>query len=140
MLDPMPCPYWKVCQQLIKLHVFDLRLELGLDIGDDVLIVDSDTVWAHNVTFVDDHGKITYVEVANADKKCHGGGNQDPVNFTEAITMGPPSNIIQNDKHQATMTPYKSCTRPEYPNSTGSRHIAHREFWTDFVSFDMLMW
>ena len=38
----MPCPYWKACQQLIKLHVFDLVTDLGRNyIGDNILIVDS---------------------------------------------------------------------------------------------------
>ena len=36
------CPYIKVCQQLIKLHVFDLVTDLGKNyIGDNILIVDS---------------------------------------------------------------------------------------------------
>jgi hypothetical protein len=38
----MPCPYWKACQQLIKLHVFELVTELVKRyIGNNVLIVDS---------------------------------------------------------------------------------------------------
>jgi hypothetical protein len=38
----LPCPYWKVCQQLIKLHVFELSAELGHGyLGDNILIVDS---------------------------------------------------------------------------------------------------
>lgn len=39
----MPCPYWKVCQQLIKLHVFELSTELGHEyiLGSNNLIVDS---------------------------------------------------------------------------------------------------
>lgn len=48
--DKYRCPYPKVCQQLIKLHVFDLRTKLGLDyIGDNILIVDSDTVWSRKL-------------------------------------------------------------------------------------------
>jgi hypothetical protein len=40
--NKMPCPYWKVCQQLIKLHVFELSTELGHGyLGDNILIVDS---------------------------------------------------------------------------------------------------
>ena len=38
----MSCPYWTACQQLIKLHVFDLVTDLGKSyIGDNILIVDS---------------------------------------------------------------------------------------------------
>jgi hypothetical protein len=122
----MPCPYWKVCQQLIKLHVFDLRTELGLDISDNILIVDSDTVWARDVTFVNEtNGKATYFEIDQGPSRCDG---LDPVKFTEAITMGPPidPNSTQHNTSQAkTLTPYKSCVRPEYTNSSGLRHIAH---------------
>ena len=42
----MPCPYWKACQQLIKLHVFDLVTDLGRNyIGDNILIVDSGEIY-----------------------------------------------------------------------------------------------
>jgi hypothetical protein len=38
----MPRPYWTVCQQLIKLHVFELVTELDKGyIGNNILIVDS---------------------------------------------------------------------------------------------------
>ena len=38
----MPCPYWTACQQLIKLHVFDIVTDLGTSyIGDNILILDS---------------------------------------------------------------------------------------------------
>ena len=68
------------------------------------------------VSFINpDDGKVTYFEVYNdASKTCNG---NDPVKFTEAITMG--------SSNASTMTPYKSCTRPEYTNATGARHIIH---------------
>ncbi|KAL7541617.1 hypothetical protein ACHAXR_011071 [Thalassiosira sp. AJA248-18] len=120
-----PCPYWKVCQQLFKLHVFDLRTELGLDILDNVLIVDSDTVWAREVSFVNGtSGKVTYFETEQGSPRCNG---NDPVDFTEAITAGPLPLNGQEIQHRLakTLTPFKSCMRPEFSNSSGFRHIAH---------------
>ena len=56
-------------------------------IGDNILIVDSDTVWSCDVTFVNGtDGKVTYIGVDNLTPKCNG---MDPVQFTEAITADP---------------------------------------------------
>eukprot|EP00984_Skeletonema_dohrnii_P002079 scaffold691_cov196-Skeletonema_dohrnii-CCMP3373.AAC.7 len=60
--DRYRCPYIGVCQQLMKLFVFDLGKKLHVDIGTNVLIVDSDTVWSRDVTFVHDDGTVTYFE------------------------------------------------------------------------------
>ena len=127
----MPCPYWKVCQQLFKLHVFDLRTDLGLDMLDNILIVDSDTVWSRDITFVNGtNGKVTYFEIGGGSSSCNG---MDPVNFTEAITMGPPT----KNTTTPTLTPYKSCIRPEYPNATGHRHIVHHMLFQYDVMRDL---
>jgi hypothetical protein len=120
------CPYSKACQQLIKLHVFDLHSHLGLSyLGNNVLIVDSDTVWSADSTFVDIDGRVQYFEAYEKNNKkrksCTG---MDPVLFTEGITMGPTSSKSGSPQH-ATLTPYKACARPEYPNATGARHIVH---------------
>ena len=121
-----PCPYWKACQQLIKLHVFELRTELGLDILDNILIVDSDTVWSREVSFVNEtNGLVTYFEIDGGHPRCDG---MDPINFTEAITAGPlmvKDQEILHHRGTKTITPFKSCVRPQYPNASGYRHIAH---------------
>eukprot|EP00581_Thalassiosira_minuscula_P014576 CAMPEP_0183712858 /NCGR_PEP_ID=MMETSP0737-20130205/7913_1 /TAXON_ID=385413 /ORGANISM="Thalassiosira miniscula, Strain CCMP1093" /LENGTH=378 /DNA_ID=CAMNT_0025941577 /DNA_START=170 /DNA_END=1303 /DNA_ORIENTATION=+ len=121
---PVPCPYWKVCQQLIKMHVFDIRTHLGLDLLDNVLIVDSDTVWARDVSFVNGtNGRATYFEIEEEDPSCRG---LDPIKFTEAMTAGPLGNDQENNNTAAkTLTPFKACRRPEYTNSSGLRHIGH---------------
>lgn len=123
------CPYPQVCQQLIKLYVFDLRTNLGLDyIGDNILIVDSDTVWSRNATFVHPDGRVQYWEATGTydSNDCMG---MDPVKFTEAITMGP------SNSGKATLTPYRACKRPEYPNATGARHIVHHMLF----QYDVMM-
>ncbi|KAL9178808.1 hypothetical protein ACHAXT_003939 [Thalassiosira profunda] len=126
------CPYPSVCQQLIKLNVFDLRTKLGIDIGDNVLIVDSDTVWSRNATFVYPDGRVQYWDArgtAEGGDNCDGA---DPVEFTEAITAGPVSYANVRDigtsrqgPRKPTLSPYKACRRPEYPDATGGRHIVH---------------
>lgn len=141
------CPYVGVCQQLIKLFVFDLRTKLNMDIGDNVLIIDSDTVWSRDVTFIHDNGTVTYFEILNHEDgiDCTG---MDPVAFTEGITMGPPTPVnqissnhttkerIKSDTKQLdTVTPYTACRRAEYPNATGKRHIAHHMLF----QYDVMM-
>ncbi|KAL7533391.1 hypothetical protein ACHAXR_007667 [Thalassiosira sp. AJA248-18] len=131
------CPYHTVYQQLVKLYVFDLRTQLGLDyIGNNILVVDSDTVWSRTVTFVHPDGKVQYYEVGGTYKsetfekgvECMA---MDPVKFTEGITMG---SSLQGPR-KATLTPYKACQRPEYPNATGARHIAHHMLF----QYDVMM-
>ena len=130
------CPYPSVCQQLIKLYVFDLRTKLKVDIGDNVLVVDSDTVWARDATFVHSDGTVTYHEVfgtggtstSTRSKRCTG---MDPVEFTEAITIG----TSLNGPREETMSPYTACLRPEYPNSSGGRHIVHHMLF----QYDVMM-
>lgn len=144
--DKFHCPYHAACQQLIKFHVFDLRSHLGVNVSESVLIIDSDTVWSRDVEFVNpNNGQITYFGY-NERKDCIG---MDPIDFTEAITAGtpptPPESAIfppstpsftktdsmkywrelQDFRTANTATPYKSCLRESYPNSTGVRHIAH---------------
>ena len=82
-----PCPYYKVCQQLIKLHVFELKTDLGYNyIGDNILIV-----------------------VDTGSPKCDG---MDAVQFTEAITAGPsPTN--SSIRSNVTHSPYLQCVRPD---------------------------
>eukprot|EP00985_Skeletonema_marinoi_P000843 scaffold327_cov93-Skeletonema_marinoi.AAC.1 len=146
--DRYRCPYIGVCQQLMKLFVFDLGKKLHVDIGTNVLIVDSDTVWSRDVTFVHDDGTVTYFEVNDYQQgaDCI---DMDPVAFTEGITMGPPpvtklesnhttgkrtrrsDNTVQLD----TVTPYRACRRAEYPNATGARHIAHHMLF----QYDVMM-
>jgi hypothetical protein len=144
------CPYPSVCQQLIKLFVFDLRTQLNIDIGNNVLILDSDTVWSRNVTFINPiDGKVTYFEVhektGSRSASCDG---MDPIKFTETITMGRPQPISMlhynhstGEKTEQTMmplktvTPYTACQRPEYPNATGARHIAHHMIF----QYDVMM-
>eukprot|EP00571_Detonula_confervacea_P001439 CAMPEP_0172323458 /NCGR_PEP_ID=MMETSP1058-20130122/48775_1 /TAXON_ID=83371 /ORGANISM="Detonula confervacea, Strain CCMP 353" /LENGTH=505 /DNA_ID=CAMNT_0013039455 /DNA_START=21 /DNA_END=1535 /DNA_ORIENTATION=+ len=124
------CPYKGACQQLIKLHVFDLRTHLGYDyIGDNLLLVDSDTVWSRNTTFVHTDGRVQYFQVRGTfGPLCAG---MDPVKFTEAITMG----STRVGPRQPTLTPYKACQRPEYPNATGGRHIVHHMLF----QYDVMM-
>jgi len=135
--DKYRCPYIGVCQQLMKLFVFDLGKKLHVDIGTNVLIVDSDTVWSRDVTFVHDDGTVTYFEV-NDYQQGADCTDMDPVAFTEGITMGPPPVTKLGSNHTTgkrirsdnsvqldTVTPYRACRRAEYPNATGARHIAH---------------
>ena len=144
------CPYPSVCQQLIKLFVFDLRTHLDIDIRNNVLILDSDTVWSRDVTFINPiDGKVTYFEVhekiSSRSASCDG---MDPINFTETITMGRPQPIsMMHYNHSTgtrteqtmiplkTVTPYTACQRPEYPNATGARHIAHHMIF----QYDVMM-
>ncbi|KAL7516642.1 hypothetical protein ACHAWX_001635 [Stephanocyclus meneghinianus] len=126
------CLYPGTCQQLIKLHVFELRTHLALSyIGDNILIVDSDTVWSRETTFIHPNNTVTYFERISKypnDDTCTG---LDPVRFTEAITIGRKGKDVTeeeadeyNFKH--TRTPYKSCRRSQlYSNATGTRHIVH---------------
>jgi hypothetical protein len=142
------CPYANVCQQLMKLFVFDLRTKLNVDIRNNVLIVDSDTVWSRDVTFVRENGTVTYFEVYDHVHQSVGCSEMDPVAFTEAITMGPSppvkmlrynhstrettrSDTVQLD----TVTPYSACRRAKYPNATGARHIAHHMLF----QYDVMM-
>jgi hypothetical protein len=141
------CPYASACQQLIKLHSFELRTHLGLhDLSDNILILDSDTVWSRKVAFVE-NGRVTYFEVYNGtDVECNG---MDPIQFTETITIGEDTSaealfnslLSQNlsveeirltmekaarsQKKKRTVTPYKACRRSEHPEASGARHIAH---------------
>lgn len=141
------CPYSSVCQQLIKLFVFDLRTKQNMVIGNNVLVLDSDTVWSRDVTFVHDNGTVTYFEVRNyeSDVDCTA---MDPFAFTESITMGQPTpvtNIRSNrttketagfdTKQLDTVTPYKACRRAEYPNASGLRHIVHHMLF----QYDVMM-
>ena len=67
---------------MIKLHVSDLRIELGLDVLDNILVVDSDTVWARDVTFANETDeKVTYFEIDGKPSKC-GGSIQEFTNST----------------------------------------------------------
>ncbi len=143
------CPYPTVCQQLIKLFVFDLRTRLNVDIGNNVLILDSDTLWSRDVTFVHENGTVTYFEVRNYEsgEDCT---RMDPIAFTESITMGPPSpaakihsnqtmkeTTVSDTKQMDTATPYKACRRAEYPNASGKRHIAHHMLFQYDVMMDL---
>ena len=125
------CAYAGVCQQLIKLHVFHLKTHLGLSyIGDNILIVDSDTVWSREVTFVHPNGTLTYFERIAEDTSDHICDGKDPVRFTEAISIGRVGTNVTSEEageynHKHTKTPYKPCIRPQYPNATGARHIVH---------------
>lgn len=125
------CIYPSVCQQLIKLHVFDMRTYLGLNyIGDNILIVDSDTVWSREATFVHPNNTVTYFERMPENPRNATCGGQDPVRFTEAISIGPSGKAVAEEDADAynynhTRTPYKSCIRPLYPDATGARHIVH---------------
>lgn len=133
----MPCPYWKVCQQLIKLHIFDLRTSLDFDMLDNILIIDSDTVWARGVTFINEtNGNPIYLEVDEGGPDCNG---MDAIQFTEAMTMGPPANISDENSvpknTSRTLSPYTSCNRPEFATSTGYRHIGHHMLF----QYDVMM-
>ncbi len=144
--EKLGCPYPAACQQLIKLNIFDLRNKLGIDISDNVLIVDSDTVWSRDVEFIDaNNGRVTYFGLRQ-NKGCI---NLDPVEFTEAITAGippaPPKNLTLryfNESQLAaiereffkkkldyrvdnTLSPYKSCRQTPQQDATGLRHIIH---------------
>ena len=125
------CAYASVCQQLIKLHVFDLKTHLGLSyVGDNILIVDSDTVWSRDVTFIHPNGTLTYFERIAEDSSEHICNGKDPVRFTEAISIGRAGTRVTSEQadeynHKHTKTPYKSCIRPQYPNAKGARHIVH---------------
>ena len=126
------CAYAGVCQQLIKLHIFEIRTHLGIShIGDNIVVVDSDTVWSRDTTFIHENNTITYFERTSNDEfdlDCQG---HDPVRFVEGITVGSIGIAVTDDmnadefNHKHTKTPYKSCRRPQFPNSTGARHIVH---------------
>ena len=129
------CPYPSACQQLMKLHVFDVRTKLGMqDIGNNVLILDSDTVWSRNVTFVHPNNTVNYFEIYGMYENSTECTGRDPVRFTEAITVG--FDGIDANKN-ATKTPYTACRRPEYPEATGARHIAHHMLFQYDVMMDL---
>jgi hypothetical protein len=125
------CGYPGVCQQLIKLHVFDLKTHLGLDyLGNNILIVDSDTVWSREVTFIHPNNTLTYFERVSDDEDERDCDDSDPIRFTEAITIGTHGIEVASEdadefNHRHTQTPYKSCRRSQYPDATGGRHIVH---------------
>ena len=125
------CAYAGVCQQLIKLHIFDIKT-LGISyIGNNILLVDSDTVWSRDVTFIHhENNTITYFERISDDEfdlECQG---RDPVRFVEGITVGSIGIAVTDGNadefnHKHTKTLYKSCRRPQFPNATGAKHIVH---------------
>ena len=125
------CVNDKACQQLIKLHVFDLRTYLGLSyIGENILIVDSDTVWSREVSFIDTNNTVTYFERISDDDKDHDCNNMDPIRFVEAMSIGRIGTEVTTEEadefnHKHTQTPFTSCRRPQYPNANGARHIVH---------------
>ncbi|KAL3788233.1 hypothetical protein ACHAWO_012622 [Cyclotella atomus] len=125
------CAYAGVCQQLIKLHVFDLKIYLNLsDIGDNILIVDSDTVWSREVTFIHHNQTISYFERMFEDDDQQNCQGSDPIRFVEAISIGRKGIVVSSEvadefNHKHTLTPYKSCRRPQYSDANGARHIVH---------------
>lgn len=125
------CAYAGVCQQLIKLHVFDLKTHLNHSyIGDNILIVDSDTVWSRDVTFIHPDNTITYFERIFEEEEQQNCQGSDPIRFVEGISIGRKgievsSEVADEFNHKHTRTPYKSCRRPEYPDAIGARHIVH---------------
>lgn len=130
------CGYPGLCQQFIKLHVFDLNDDMNVDLLDNVLIIDSDTVWARDIEFVHEDQSVTYVALMVEGVKptlCTGG---DSIMFQERFTAGPISASNQS------MAPYPWCHRNEsnkglihydirhsqqlgLPFQLGERHIVH---------------
>lgn len=128
------CGSPNLCQQLIKLHVFDLKYEMNLDLLDNVLIVDSDTVWARDIEFVHDDHTVTYVAIINNstddETKCN---RHDPIMFQERLTTGPSAFV------NTSMAPFPWCDRSQVGEDVhvvesktredgfivGERHIAH---------------
>ncbi|KAL3783615.1 hypothetical protein ACHAW5_006436 [Stephanodiscus triporus] len=59
-------------------------------LGDNVLMVDSDTVWSADSTFVDINGRVQYFEAyEKKDEKGKTCTGMDPILFTKGITTGP---------------------------------------------------
>lgn len=99
------CPYEKVCQQLMKLHVFELNIT-----DNNVLIVDSDTVWGRDTTFVRRDGTATYA-TEYAGRNAAGCTGMDPTAVVDGLTNG--------------TCPFQFCRRDGFENATGRRHIMH---------------
>ena len=117
------CPYWQVCQQLMKVHVFDIPYLL-----DNVLMVDSDTAWGRDIEFVHTDGSVTYVDDKKSKKACDG---NDPVAFVNTLLN--PGEATFSDRNAAYFNRvtkgakdlgcrFKYCGQA---GSTGYRHILH---------------
>lgn len=131
--DRLGCPYWKACQQLFKLSVFDMPY-----LSNNVLIVDSDTAWGKDSTFVYPNGSVLYYGTAestsqisttnNLDgrseaiqrklRKCTG---MDPKPLFDVLTRGP-------DKTSQSACKIEWCQRDDEPvtaEMNGLRYSLH---------------
>lgn len=106
--------YWRVYQQMMKMHVFDMPWLLP-----NVLILDSDTVWSRDHTLVFPNGSVSYYndfyfkgvggspEWESNRRKCLGA---DPVKVVNSLFKDIGCNFS------------KYCGTLE---SSGARHIMH---------------
>ena len=123
--DRYDCPYPKACQQFMKLFIFDVPFLL-----DNVLVVDSDTAWGKDITFVHKDGTVTYVNECER-KECH---PHDA--FRVVNTLFNPNNTTFSEDEKKRMKRDKKglslqdtgcrfdrfCGRSD---SSGCRHILH---------------
>eukprot|EP00040_Diaphanoeca_grandis_P028442 m.164799 g.164799 ORF g.164799 m.164799 type:complete len:593 (+) comp31355_c0_seq1:334-2112(+) len=120
--DVYQCPYLKVCQQLMKLAIFDLPYLL-----DDVVIVDADTVWFEDIQFIYPNRSAVYHAQQGTALECGGG---DGIRFINKLFAGSELRDINwvpkvfGQPCQASI-----CTGgdggPEISNPSGLRHILH---------------
>lgn len=118
------CPYAKVCQQLMKLHVFDIP-----NLLDNVLILDSDTSWGADVDFVYPNGSAVIHQFAEkrGQKECDG---NDPVNFVNAM-LARNDSVPLRSTGKACQIGWCSHNLPFWPpgvkaeTADGFRHISH---------------
>eukprot|EP00035_Acanthoeca_spectabilis_P040454 m.70043 g.70043 ORF g.70043 m.70043 type:complete len:470 (-) comp9994_c0_seq2:260-1669(-) len=118
--------YWRVYQQMMKMHVFDMPWLLP-----NVLILDSDTVWSRDHTLVFPNGSVSYYndfyfkgvggspEWESNRRKCLGG---DPVKVVNSLFKDIGCNFS------------KYCGTLE---SSGARHIMHHMLFQRDVMADM---
>ena len=123
--DRLDCPYPKACQQFMKLFIFDLPFLL-----DNVLVVDSDTAWGKDITFVHGDGRVSYINECER-KECY---PHDPVQVVN--TLFNPNNAVFT-KHEAEIASRDKdglrrrdldCRFDRFcgnQNSSGCRHILH---------------
>ena len=128
------CPYSRVCQQLMKLHIFDIPYLL-----DNVLMVDSDTAWGRDVEFVSADGKVTYVNDPGI-KRCK---PMDPVSFVNTLLNPSNASLSERDRIFFNRTTkgakdlgcgFKYCG---FDDSNGCRHILHHMLFQRDVMYSL---
>lgn len=137
---PFGVPYAKVFQQMMKLHAFDIPGLLP-----NIVIMDSDTIWGQNYTFVYPNGTGSYFnnhyfkqpkDGIEIPWHCTG---MDPINFVNVLLNGNGyTNLTESRREGGLPLAAPAITdrtkHPEVcdfspycgsPDATGDRHIAH---------------